>query len=163
MDIKAVGKWALGQLPGLATGALGIIMLFLTGVLDWNDKIATIRLEEYQAISQQQEEFNDLLSQITAELATGGTVDREKVALLSSNLVKQYTRIGAFSVNLDTGADPLVSDYRRTLNEVKTGILRLDSLDDMEFLATNIAAMYDAQARLDPILQRAAGKPNGRS
>lgn len=143
-----------GALIGAAPFALALF-----GVLATREDTATrIRLEEYQAISATQEEFNRLLDRFTLTLSKTGAPDEALVADLSSNISTQYSKVAAFSPNVGTEGVQKLNAYKTALAGVKSSLLTVEQLGDMDPLGVNLAVMYETQRDLTPILAKAAGK-----
>lgn len=145
--------WA-GALAGAAPFALALFAVFLTR----EDTATRLRLEDYQAIASTQEEFNRLLDRFTAVLATTGKPDETIVADLSSNISTLYSKMEAFSPNLGAEGGKKLQAYQSSLAHVKTSLLMVHELADLDPLAVNLAHMYDTQKDLTPVLAKAAGK-----
>lgn len=150
-------NWA-GMLVG-AVGTAGPFALALYNVsMNREDTATRIRLEDYQAISATQEEFNRLLDRFTATLSNSGEPDPTLVADLSSNISTLYSKVAAFSPNLGPESAKALEEYKASLAEVKTSLLTVRQLGDMDPLAVDLAQMYESQRDLTPILAKAAGK-----
>ena len=132
--------------------------ILVTTTLNREDTATRLRLEDYQAISATQEEFNRLLERFTATLSTSGVPDATLVADLSSNISTLYSKVAAFSPNLGPEGAKALDDYKASLAEVKTSLLTVRELGDMDPLAVDLVQMYESQRDVTPILAKAAGK-----
>jgi hypothetical protein len=153
-----VGRAILGQAwgvvigTGLASGGIGYYFTHL-------DREANIRLSDYQALAASQEEFNTLLNDITYQVSTKGTVNPDKVQLISSNLVHQYSKIDAFSVVLPASSRAVLFDYKSAISAVKQEMQSLKGEQDLATLGESLAKMYRSEKALQPLLDDAAGRP----
>lgn len=150
-------RFVASQLPGLVAAALTVITLFVTGHIDWGNKVAEARLNDYHQIRAEVEEANSLIDRFTRSLVNSGDVDMELIDSLAENLGVQYSRISEFEVILPPASRAVAEDYRAALNRLKYGIVTVDSMADLEFVGADIANMYRAQLSLVPLLAKASG------
>jgi hypothetical protein len=153
-----VGRNANGMIAGALAAGLPLAGILLTTLLAREDAAQAVRLQEVQSIVQQQEEFNELLERFTAQLSIEGTVDEETVASLSSNIVRQHTRVGAFAMNVSKADTDEIASYRGALDEVKVNLQRVRSIQDMDPLGVSLVRLYESQRDLTPILAKVSGK-----
>ncbi|MGX1499005.1 hypothetical protein ACSSV1_004056 [Labrenzia sp. MBR-25] len=121
--------------------------------------VTEVRLSEYNAIAHQQEEFDTLLNEFTAELLRTGFVDQKKLNTLSEYLVREYSKIGAFAVNVSDRDENVLDSYQTSLNRVKSSIQTFSGEPDVDPLLVALEDMYRHRLMTQAILQRAAGKP----
>lgn len=150
-------KYVAGQLPGFLAAVLALAGLYVTGHVEWGNRIAEARLSEYQQITAQLEEANVLIDRFTRALAQNDSVDPEVVDLLAANLGVQYSRINRFETSLSRDGQAVAQEYRSSLNKLKFEVITVDELQDLEFVGATMAEMYSAQLRLLPYLAAAAG------
>jgi len=143
---------------GLAAAGIPLALALYGTAMSREDTATKIRLEEYQAIADTQEEFNRLLNRFTASLTKTGTADPVIVDDLSSNISTLYSKVTAFSPNLGAEGVEKLDAYRTALADVKTTLLVVEKVADMDPLGVDLAQMYVTQRDLTPVLARAAGK-----
>jgi hypothetical protein len=141
---------------GTATGGLGVYWSLYEASVN---RVEDMKVGEFQALVSETKKFQELLNAFTEELGTGGSVDQQKRKEMSASLVRLYSGLGAFTVNLPPEQEPPVKKLQTSINEVKKRIQITENKQDLEMLGGALANMFRDMKAAQPVLEQAVGKP----
>lgn len=148
----ALGSAAIGALGGSFTTYL---TLYEKGVT----RVEEMKVAEFQGLVSDTKKFEELLSAFTEEIGTKGTVSDDKRRELSATLVRLYSGLGAFSVNLPPEQEPPVRKLQTSINEVKKQVQLTQKKQDLERLGAALVVMFRDLKSARPVMERVVGKP----
>ena len=139
-----------------ATGGLGVYWSLYEAQVN---RVEAMKVEEFQGLVSEKKKFEELLSAFTEEVGTGGTVDPEKRKEISASLVRLYSGLGAFTVNLPPEQESPVKKLQTSINEVKKRVQLTNTKQDLDPLSVALVAMFRDLEAAQPVLEQAVGKP----
>jgi flagellin-specific chaperone FliS len=122
------------------------------------NRIEEMKVTEFQAIVTEIKKFQELLNEFTQELAVTNKVDEGKKSEISATLVRLYSGLGAFTVNLSKENEPPVAKLQSSINEVKKRIQLTQSKPDLDKLGAALVVMFRDMKDAQPVLELAVGK-----
>jgi len=143
--LAKLGKWAVGQLPGVLTGVAGLAAFAGTTYFQQLDKIGAHRLADYEMVVKEQKVFYGLLNSYTLRLTQAGVPDQTKAEELTASIVQQYLNVGAFAANVDTTRKEPFREYQTALNDVKNRVLEVRRFEDLDPLAVSLVNLHRKQ------------------
>ncbi|WP_256750518.1 hypothetical protein [Mesorhizobium sp. Mes31] len=161
--LKAIKEFARAHILGtvitcFATGAAGgagtAWQLYEARV----NRVEEMKVQEFQGLVAENKKFEELLSAFTEEVGTSGTVDPEKRKEISASLVRLYSGLGAFTVNLPPDQEPPVKKLQTSINEVKKHVQLMQKKQDLETLGAALVVMFRDMKAAQPVLEQAVGK-----
>jgi len=142
-----------------AAGATGVVGLYSSLYEARINRVEEMKAAEFQGLVLETKKFEELLSAFTEAVGTVGTVDPEMRREISASLVRLYSGLGAFTVNLPPDQEPPVKKLQTSINEVKKRVQLTESKQDLETLGAALVVMFSDLKAAQPILEQAVGKP----
>ncbi|TPO02191.1 hypothetical protein [Mesorhizobium sp. B1-1-5] len=162
--LKAIKEFARAHILGtaiscLATGAIGGAGAYWSLYEAHVNRVEEMKVQEFQGLVAENKKFEELLSAFTEEVGSSGTVDPEKRKEISASLVRLYSGLGAFTVNLPSDQEPPVKKLQTSINEVKKHVQLMQKKQDLENLGAALVVMFRDMKAAQPVLEQAVGKP----
>ncbi len=123
------------------------------------NRIEEMKAAEFQGLVSEIKNFRELLSAFTEEVGTVGSVDHGKRKEISASLVRLYSGLGAFTVNLPPDQELPVKKLQTSINEVKKRVQLTNTKQDLDPLSVALVTMFSDLKLAQPILEQAVGKP----
>lgn len=161
--LTAIKEYARKHIMGtviasLVTGATGAVGLYSSLYEAKVNRIEEMKVEEFQGLVLENKKFQELLSAFTEELGRGNPADPDKRQELSASLVRLYSGLGAFTVNLPPAQEPPVRKLQTSINEVKKRVQLTETRDDLDTLGAALVVMFRDLKAAQPVLEQAVGK-----
>lgn len=153
-------KHILGTIvASVATGAAGGAGAYWSLYEAQVNRVEEMKVAEFQGLVSETKKFQELLSAFTEEVGTVGSVDLEKRKEISASLVRLYSGLGAFTVNLPPEQEPPVKKLQTSINEVKKRVQLTNTKQDLDPLSVALVTMFRDLKAAQPVLEQAVGKP----
>ncbi|MER9893288.1 hypothetical protein NKJ40_14545 [Mesorhizobium sp. M0119] len=143
----------------LATGAAGCAGVYWSLYEARINRVEEMKVQEFQSLVSETKKFMDLLNAFTEEIGTSGAIDPEKRKEVSASLVRLYSGLGAFTVNLPPEQEQPVKKLQTSINEVKKHVQLMRKKQDLETLGAALVVMFSDMKAAQPVLEQAVGKP----
>lgn len=142
-------------LTGLATGGVGVYWSLYEAQVN---RVEDMKVTEFHTLMSENDKFLEGLSAFTEEIATTGTVDPEKRKALSASLVRLYTGLGSFTVNIPREKEPPVRELQASVNQLRKRVQLVNAIQDLDPLAVAFVKVRNDLKLVEPIFEEAVGK-----
>ncbi len=122
------------------------------------NRIEEMKVAEFNELVNETKKFREGLNQFTEELALNGVVNAKQRSELSGNLVRLYSGLSAFSVNVPLEKEEPIRNLQRSINEVKKRIQLTKVKQDLDPLGVALVQMFQAFEHAQPVIEEAVGK-----
>ncbi|ESY64964.1 hypothetical protein X743_30355 [Mesorhizobium sp. LNHC252B00] len=161
--LKAITEFARAHILGtvvasITAGAAGGAGVYWSLYEARVNRIEEMKVQDFQGLVAENKKFEELLSAFTEEVGTSGAVDPAKRKEISASLVRLYSGLGAFTVNLPPEQELPVKKPQTSINEVKKHVQLMQKKQDMETLGAALAVMFQDMKAAQPVLEQAVGK-----
>ena len=142
----------------MAAGAAGGVGTYWSLYEARVNRIEEMKVKEFEGLVSETKKFRELLSMFTEDVDAGGAIDPEKRREISASLVRLYSGLGAFAVNIPADKEQPVKKLQTSINEVKKHVQLMQEKQDLETLGAALVVMFRDMKIAQPILEEAVGK-----
>ena len=148
-------KTLLGTAVLAATGGAGTYWAIYQ---DNINRIENMKVAEFNELVQEIKKFREGLNIFTEQLAINGVINAEKRSELSTSLVRLYSGLNTFSVNIPYGKEQPIKNLQSSINSTKKQIQLTNEKKDLDKLGVTLVNLFRDFEIAQPIIEEAVGK-----
>lgn len=122
------------------------------------NRVEDMKVAEFNDLVNETKKFRELLNAFTNGNGVKWKSDPEKRSEIAASLVRLYSGLDAFTVNIQPGQELSVKRLQTSINELKKQVQLTKSQNDLNMFYLRLATMFEDFSAAKPVLESAVGK-----